>query len=348
MTDQESEIIILGGGCIGASIAAALLRAGHKGVQLVDSERVTNSSTAASGGMIRVFHERQEHMELAHRSNKIEAEFDLGPSNGLRALNSRDGHLYFFEHRRLSQFQRNLEWMKEQGIEFELLSAKIGREKFPNYSWGQEDWAVYEPSAGHRNPQQFTDSLLNFAIKKGLIIHNHTRVSKICNHLDRFRLVAGHSSFSTKTLVLAGGYQMLPLLQDLKLNLQLERKEIRTFRMELGASEAATLQGPNYFDRESLEYGRLGLNPSKIFSAHRPARITNFASAEVVRELISYDSYSPERSGYLGEISGRPNLFIATGWGGTGFKFALEVGHRIAKAVAQRPYSHRGQYAVLS
>gem|GEM_PF-1710282 len=341
MTDQESEVIILGGGCIGASIGASLMKEGYKSVQLLDFSQRSASATSASGGMLRIFHESLEHMELAHFSKKQERDFGVSSMH-------QEGHLYFFDQKRLAGFSGHFDWLRRQGVEFELLNSAKGRERFPTYAWKKEDWAVYEPDAGHRDPQQFTDSLLNFASKKGLMIQQQTQISKICIHLDRFRLIADEKSFSSKLVILAGGYQMLPLLQSLRLNLKLEKKEIRNFRLEVEPDQNISLQGPNYFDRESLEYARLGQNPKKILSSNCPSRIPQFKAQGPLEEKISFDAYSPARLGLLGEISGRPNLMIASGWGGTGFKFALEVGHRIAKAITHRPQNYRGQYAVLS
>ena len=62
-------------------------------------------------------------------------------------------------------------------------------------------------------------------------------------------------------------------------------------------------------------------------------------------KLTAEDCYSPNRQGVLGQVPGHRRLLLATGWGGTAFKFALEVGYRVARIVERDITERRQIYA---
>lgn len=54
-------------------------------------------------------------------------------------------------------------------------------------------------------------------------------------------------------------------------------------------------------------------------------------------EIQADDCYAPGRIGFAGILMGHPRLLLATGWGGTAFKFSLEIGQHVGRILANEP-----------
>ena len=320
MQQYEFDTAIIGGGCIGASIFFSLNRSGIPNVVLIDQGRKTGA-TANSGGMLRVFHEDPHHIELA-----------LGMEKQLRAIQEipinreKNGSLYFFHKNRYKEFL-GFEKMHAANYPFEILNATQGEKRFP-LQWKQDEWAVYEPLGGHIDPISFSDQLINFGKRNGYAVCEDFDVQRISVYRNGYRISGPNSTIMTRSLILAGGARLIPRLQDLGLSFPLHTKELNA-HIFLKKLEN---QLPNFFDRETLEFGRLGKNSPLILSHPGVTRVN--VEGET-RELKALDCYSPGRRGICGRIPGHPRLFIAMGWGGTAFKFSLKIGQQIAREVEQ-------------
>jgi 4-methylaminobutanoate oxidase (formaldehyde-forming) len=332
MTVLECEIAIIGGGCIGVSILNALVRSGISNIVLIDKGRTTTSATANSGGMFRVFHENPEHIRLALGHYRILQDF---LHEGVLATESEpNGSLYFLNRHRLDRCKEGLQIMFEAQYPFEILNPIEGRKKFPEFRWDDEELAIYEPLAHQRDPGVFTDHLLRRCLKvRDVTLLESTEIKSIRSYHNRYLLSGVCQSVVAKSLVLAGGASLLPRFKDLGLNLALESRALTVFVSE---KTNKTWKIPNYFDRERLEFGAFA-HAQKVLLSHREQnRVWETMWEKDFEEKTAMDSYAPRRLGFLGQVCGHPQLFIATGWGGTAFKFALEVGHRMAHVMENR------------
>lgn len=319
MNEKDFDYVIIGGGIIGASILKELTQANLGRVALLDFGRTSLSATAHSAGMVRVFHENTDHLKLA-----------LGSLTSLQALNAPVGSLYFFHKDRFKAYAKNFEIMDEAGYPFEILTATQGRERFPDFYWEEDEWAVYEPRATHFNPRIHTERCLDEARSAGAQVFDSFEVKRICEHNFKFKLVGSGDVVSSRKLILAGGARLLPLLNDFGIAIPLERRMLRTF----SAKKTQSSRLPHYFSRKTLEFGRLGEEETVIFSQEKGRKLKSKHWREEFTEHSSEDCYAPNRQGIMGSIPGRKNLYLATGWGGTGFKFSQEIGRRMASLVA--------------
>ncbi len=327
MESLEFNIAIIGGGCIGSSILHELCRRGFKNVALIDYGRKTLSATSMSGGMTRVFHEHLEHVDLSLRHFAfIEA---YQQSNVLTEKTAANGHLYFFNKNRYRSYKNNLLKMEKAHYPFDILTPSSGQKRFPQYFFG-ESWAIYEPKGCHISPNIFMNDLLMASKQHEANLFDDFQVNRICCYRDRYRISGDKASITTKTLVLAGGARLLPRLQDLNLRLPFEVKTITTYIAKKLHDDFLL---PNYFDRESLSFGCFSDRHDVVLSHKNCKRVIEKKWGEMIEERSAKDIYAPNRLGFLGRMAGFSRLFLATGWGGTAFKFALEVGHRVANAI---------------
>lgn len=325
---REFDLVIVGGGCIGAAIAYELSRRNFRNIAVVDHGRLSVSATSHSAGMLRVFHENPVHLNLAlNNFLALKREFKSGV---LTEPVTANGSLYFFNRRRYQSFQPNLAAMDKAGYDFEVMTSVQGRSRFPQFEWKSDDWAVFEPGAGQLSPKDFTDDLLFEAERRGAMILDNFEVNRISYFSAKYHLLSATSTVTSRRLVLAGGARILPRLADLGIDLQLDSRHLEAYVAEKSDAKFVL---PNYLDRETLEFGRLGPGADVVVSHLQPRRLLVTSTERGFKRVSVADCYAPDRLGVAGQLPGYSNLFLASGWGGTAFKFALEVGSQIADAV---------------
>lgn len=327
MPSFDFDIAIIGGGCIGSSILYELCHRGFRNVALIDYGRKTHSATAHSGGMIRVFHENPEHIALSLRNRHLMALYQHRRvlSDGLQV----NGSLYFFNKNRYGDYRRHLVKMENAHYPFEVLTTADGHKHFPQYAW-KDVWAIHEPTGGRFSPHIYTNDLLAESMRCGATLFDDFKVHRICTYLDRYKISGDQALLTTKKLVLAGGARLLPRLQDLSLSLPFEIKKMTTYVAKKTDNDFVI---PNYFNRESLAFGCFSDKRDVILSHRHCTQVLQKQWGDRMEKRSADDIYAPGRLGLLGSVAGFPGLFIASGWGGTAFKFALEVGHRVVNAI---------------
>lgn len=342
MNNFEFDLVIVGGGCIGSSTLHELVRAGYQNIALIDNGRKSVSATANSGGMLRVFHENPEHVELAlGHYTRLKKYKLLGVLNENLPSN---GNLYFFNRHRFGAYTQSLQKMDNADYPFEVITTAQGKERFPQFNWGPEDWAIYESEGGHLSPSHFVENLLGESLRRGAFLLDNFEVRRIVPYLDRFRICGENSVVTTKVLLLAGGARLLPVLRDLGVALPLESKLLTSFIAEK-TTEDFVMQ--NFFDRETLEYGRFGVGNQVLLSQKDILRTREKNWKKTLKKQMAEDCYAPHRLGFLGQVPGHPGLHLSMGWGGTAFKFSLEVGRRVSNIVMSEYSVGRSNYAQL-
>ena len=133
-------------------------------------------------------------------------------------------------------------------------------------------------------------------------------------------------------LILAGGARLLARLRDLGLDFRFESKWLAS---HVADKDDGKFVLPNYFDRETLEFGRLGKGGQVVLSDPGAPRLIEKKWGKTLELKGAFDCYAPGRLGVAGQVPGHPRMILATGWGGTAFKFALEIGNRAANSVEQ-------------
>ncbi len=332
MNPQDFDVVVIGGGCIGASILFTLHRRGMKNLALVDSGRKNLSATAHSGGLLRIFHESSAHVDLAlGHLNRMET---LRKTENLLAPLQRNGSLYFFSKKRLGNYCPLFEKMQRNYYPFEVITTDEGRKRFPDFRWSDDDLAVYEPLAGSMNPVEFSQNLLDHCLDDKIPIFEDVEINSVVPIKGGFLLNAAAVKIRAARVVFAGGAQMLPLLKIYGLPVELTAQELTTY----SAKKTSSFNAPNYFDRESLEFASLGQETLVTLSHPRPTRLTlkNWNSDYTVKR--AFDCYTPQRKGFVGRVPGHEGIFIATGWGGTAFKFSLEIANQVARSIETHSY----------
>jgi len=166
---EQAEIVIIGGGIIGCSIAYHLTKLGKRDVLLIEKHGLTQGSTWHAAGMVGQLRSSRNLTRLAQMSvdlySRLEAETgqatEWHPVGSIRLASSDD---------RWRECKRQATTAKTFGFEAALLTPKEAREMFPLMDTRGVLGALYTPSDGFVEPASVTQALAKGARRSGAVI----------------------------------------------------------------------------------------------------------------------------------------------------------------------------------
>ncbi|MCH7943535.1 MAG: FAD-binding oxidoreductase, partial [Proteobacteria bacterium] len=172
---KDAEIVIIGGGAVGVSIAYHLAARGRGDVALLEQAGLTQGATWHAAGLVGQLRSSRNLTKLMQSSvelyETLEAETGLAtdwrPVGSLRVASSADRWL---------EIKRTATTAKSFGFELHLLSASEARDLFPLMSIEGVVGAAYIPSDGYIDPSSLTQSLARGARAGGVAIHEGVHV----------------------------------------------------------------------------------------------------------------------------------------------------------------------------
>lgn len=350
------EAIVVGGGVAGASILYSLSKKGLRKTLLVDRGTFAGGSTGKSAAMIRVFHQSPLLSALAAESlpHFLKFEEEVGYECGFKAT----GSLYFEPTSRLTEMHAAVQRLRRLGHRMEILDKKVGEARFPQVSWPERSFAIYEPDAGFADPVATTRAWIRRASTFGAEGRQGVRVREILVHQGKVQGVStDEGDFRAPIVIVAAGAWTTDLLEPLGIHAPLEQRLIQLQRFR---GERPKGLHPIFFDHGTKSYGRpdgesatlvgcgsaltqegpeleTEADPTETKLARRLAARTirgitgsRLTSASKVRE-----AYTTDRRGVVAEASAAKGLLVAAGFSGTGFKTSPAIGRRVA-ALAER------------
>ncbi|HEY0811857.1 MAG TPA: FAD-dependent oxidoreductase [Pseudonocardia sp.] len=171
---DRAQIVIVGGGVGGASVAYHLARRGARDVLLVERAELTSGSTFHSAGLVGQLRSdpaltsmNVHSVELYRELSKGEHDPGWVESGSLRLASSPE---------RLVEIRRQHGWAQRAGLPLELVSAQEARELFPLMSTEGVLGAAYTPTDGQIDPARLCYALAAGAREGGVTIAQRTRV----------------------------------------------------------------------------------------------------------------------------------------------------------------------------
>ncbi|MCC6146284.1 MAG: FAD-binding oxidoreductase [Anaerolineaceae bacterium] len=197
------DVLVIGAGVIGCSIAYRLAAAGLK-TALLDQSQVGAGASGANLGMV-----QSNDVELGHSIPLVTTSFarygQLGEELGMRLDFKRTGilHLLPSEEHWNGSLERAAA-LAQAGIACEMLPARAVAEIEPMVDPETIRGAMYAPDQGQINPFRLMWAYLRRAIPLGLSLHTFTRVTGFELQSGRVQGVhTTHGEFSAGTVVLA-------------------------------------------------------------------------------------------------------------------------------------------------
>jgi sarcosine oxidase, subunit beta len=174
---STADIVIIGGGVIGASIAFHLTRTGAKDVVLVEKGAIGSGETSKSGGFIQTHWDTLAEVRLIARSREMFASWSeiVGGDCGF----VRGGYLHVTGSEREADVRRVHDMLIAEGLESHYLAPAECAEIQPLLDLTDLVGGAWEPASGWADPVATTRTLAAAARARGADIREHTRVTRI-------------------------------------------------------------------------------------------------------------------------------------------------------------------------
>ncbi|HEU4510206.1 MAG TPA: glycine oxidase ThiO [Pyrinomonadaceae bacterium] len=208
---SSAEVVIVGGGVIGLTIARALALRGVRDVCLIERAELGREASFAAAGMLAPQVEADGHdgfFALACRSRDLYPAFAaaLHDETGIDVELDTTGTLYLAlnEHDQ-AEIEKRFYWQTQAGLSVELLNASAARQLEPHIS-NQTHGALFFPKDIQVENRRLLSALASSCRKLNVAIITNTNVESLITEHGRVRGVQTDSGpIGCATVVLAAG-----------------------------------------------------------------------------------------------------------------------------------------------
>ena len=357
---STADVIIIGAGAHGASLACALARRGAS-VLVLERRHVAAGATGRSSGLVRMHYDLELEARLAWASYPVFRDWQaaIGGECGF----TRTGFLFLARPSHNEALRANVAMHRRLGIPTQVVSASEVRRIAPLLAADDFELAAYEPESGYADPTQTASAFLRAARDHGAHLLQDCPVTSIVIEAERVSgVVTPEGRFSAPVVVNAAGAWAGPVARLVGLDLPLDtwRHDVAFLRRPaaLSADHPAVIDDVHsmYFRPETggltlvgLEDGNpIGLSPEDEERA-APEGFVDRAVDRLCRRIPGmqhgslhsthggFDGITPDQRPLIGP-AGPEGFFLDCGFSGTGFKISPAVGESLAHRILDGRY----------
>jgi glycine/D-amino acid oxidase-like deaminating enzyme len=175
---ETADIVVVGGGCIGASIALHLAERKAGKILLIEKKELANGASGKGIGIIRTHYTHPVLTELAYRSLQLYHQFGER-YGGYDAGFDPCGYYVLVGEADVETLHRVVQMHRSTNINVDLVDLQQVQEKVPHLNLNDVAAAAYEPDSGYGSPPQTTLALAKRAADLGVEIRTETPVQQI-------------------------------------------------------------------------------------------------------------------------------------------------------------------------
>jgi len=356
--EKTADIIIIGGGIIGASIAFHLAGKGREGIILLEKGMLGEGSTAKCVGGIRTQFSTEVNIRFSLESLKTWDHFE--EITGVDLEFKKVGYLFLATaEKEWTVFQANTHLLRAFKIPVELLSPEEIQHRWPYLKVDDLRGGTFCIWDGYAGPYEALTGFIKGARQGGVKIYEGTEVQQILQ--ERGRIVGVRTSrgtISAPMVISAAGPQAAEVgkMAGIEVPVKPYRRQIFFTPPFPWISDPIPLvidfHRGWYFRREGQ--GLLLSGPKDDFSSFNTnvdydamveaaensvARVPLLEKAKITGGWAGSYEISPDNHAILGEAPGVQGLFLANGFSGHGFQHSPAVGQVMADLiVGKRPF----------
>jgi len=175
---DRAEIVVVGGGVIGASVAYHLTRMGRTDVLLLEQGRLSGGTTWHAAGLVGQLRASESGTRLVQYSTELYAR--LEEETGLSAGYKRCGGVTVARTpERMTQLRRTAATAAAYDLECDLLTPEQALERYPVMAVDDLVGAIWLPGDGKANPTDLTQALAKGARMRGARVVEQVRVTGV-------------------------------------------------------------------------------------------------------------------------------------------------------------------------
>jgi glycine/D-amino acid oxidase-like deaminating enzyme len=352
---ETADVVVIGGGVTGCSIAWHLTRGGAR-VRLVERSDIGAGSSGASPGIVRQYYADRALCRLAadgldvyrHWREIVGGECGYRRTSFFTAVPIADEHAV----------RAHVASLQAMGIALECMSAETLRHRYPDLSTDDLAGAVYEPDAGYCDARTAALTWARSARSSGAAIELGRTVQRIRSHAGRVTGVeTDRGPIDCETVINAAGPWAAMLAAECGAPLPISASRQSVAIMRIAQEQGNHLPGysdrhagfylrpdaPGYYLIGSLRPEDSGpTNPNNVglsmtyaqalvYRDRAARRFARLANAMPSGSRVSFFDDTPDGNPLFGPDPRVQGIFVAAGLSGHGFKFAPVFGQAAAQ-----------------
>jgi sarcosine oxidase subunit beta len=350
---ERADVVIVGGGIVGASIAYHLAARGVRDVVVLERDQLGGGSTTRNAGGVRLQFSTEINVLLSLRSLPRIERFaeEMGVDPHLRQV----GYLFLItEERDVAPFEKSLAMWKRLGVPAQRLDAAGVRQVFPELRVDDLRFATFCARDGYCDPTSLLNGYVARAKEKGARFREHEPATSITREGGRVTAVGtAKDEISCGTVVNAAGAWGAEVgrLAGIDLPIRPLRRQIFVTdpvpgldrEYPLTVEFATTL----YFHRESggVLLGMADPTDGPGFDAsvnwdflptlveRALYRLPILERANVKTGWAGFYEDTPDKHPIIGAVPGLEGFLCAAGFSGHGIMHAPAAGEAIAELI---------------
>lgn len=352
-----AEVVVIGGGVMGASILYHLAARGQTSALLLERSALGAGSTGRSSGIIRMHYSTGVHTRLSWASLPVWRNWrDVIGAGDAGFVHT--GFIVFAPATGRSAFESVVRMQQACGVRTGLITRQEAREICPGFAVEDDELVAYEPDSGYGDPSGAALGFVTRARELGADARLGESVRKVELSGDRITAVTTDTDrIETETAVVAAGPWTARLMHGIGYDLPLRatRHEVFLLKRSLerlpfhpGGGDMANLC---YFRPEGADLTLVG-NGNITSEADPDAypsgvsmdyvadiwprvvrRVPALESAEFAHGYAGLYTETPDSHPIVDRVEGVEGLYLCTGFSGHGFKLSPAVGEVMAELI---------------
>ncbi len=353
---KDADIVVIGGGCVGASITYHLARAGAERVVLLEKGHLAWGATGKSSAIVNVgvWNASKPLVKMLLESIEVFHRFDelVGGKCGF----TETGWVGLAGQGQEERVKKTADLEAKIGVDTRIVPASKLKEIEPNLFTDDLVAGVYESKSGYANPVETTNSYGTQAEKLGASIITGAKATRLRIEGSRIRGIETEKGYiAANKVVVATNVWSKRLFADLKVELPIDpsRKQVCLFQPSSNSSRPRVVIDDFVNDLYikpdgsralvgKIEAPGVSMDPENYSEVVDSDTVSRFAKKLVHRlpsmgSAVSNGGYagpydvSPDGHPILDEIPGISGLYCAVGFSGHGFRFSPCTGRLMAE-----------------
>ncbi|GAB3057727.1 FAD-dependent oxidoreductase [Intrasporangium mesophilum] len=363
----RAEIVVIGGGVIGASVAYHLAHLGRTDVLVLEQGSLSCGTTWHAAGLVGQLRATEAGTRLVQYStdlySQLEAETGLG--TGYRVCG---GLTVARTEERMVQLRRTAASAAAYDLECELLTAEQAAERYPLIRADDVVGAIWLPGDGKANPTDLTQALAKGARQRGVTIAEHVRVTGVLTRDGRAGgVTTDRGDVEAEVVVNCAGQWARAVGAMAGVNVPLHSAEhfyVVTEPIDGVHRDLPVLRDPDGFIYVKEEVGGLlvgGFEPKakpwvapdriphpfefalldedwdqfEVLMDSAVHRLPVLAETGIRKFYNGPESFTPDNQFVVGEAPELPGFFVAAGFNSVGIATAGGAGRALAEWVVE-------------
>jgi len=358
---RTADVVIVGGGCMGASVAYHLARHGVTNVVLVEREQMLGTgSTGRNAGGVRHQFSNEANIRLSLESIALLERFadEVGQPIDFH----QDGYLFLLaSDSSVDTFRRNVALQRSLGVEVQWLDAGEAERLAPGLDAAGVAGATFCARDGIADPNGVTMGFVKAAQTAGVEVARDTEVTGV--RVERGRIAGVETTrgtIETRKVVNAAGPHARQIGRMAGVDVPVEpyRRHIfiaaapgeAAWRVPASRIMVIDFDTTFYFHREGagLLFGMGDPDETPTFDTTvqwdflpqvidiAVQRLPALADASISHAWAGLYEVTPDANPIIGSAPGVEGLFLINGFSGHGFQHSPAAGRILADVIAER------------